>query len=136
MVQLLLWAFHYSDSGKTQLMTAFFWWGWGGGACVRHISKPDSTNGVFKETAPFEFVWDIFCSSLLCVCVCVFPGLHIHYGNYRWQPEMTPACYVSSELASQEGHGPRSVACIHSRSVYLCVGPSHINIICAVGLFL
>lgn len=65
MVQLLLWAFHYSDGGETQIMTAFFWGGGGLWACVLHISKPDSTNGVFKETAPFEFVCGIFFAAAL-----------------------------------------------------------------------
>lgn len=59
-------------------------------------------------------------------------GLYIHYGNYPWQPAMTPACCVSTELASQEGHGPRTVSChnalcclcvcVHARAcVYLCL---------------
>lgn len=60
------------------------------------------------------------CGLFFAVAV-VCPGLYIHYGNYPWQPVMTPACCVSTELASQEGHGPRTVACINTHCVYLCL---------------
>ena len=61
----------------------------------------------------------------MCVYVCVRLEHRIHYRNYWWQPVMTPACYVSTELASAEGQGSHTVACIHSHSVYLCVRRCH-----------
>lgn len=124
---------HLNMHGSHPVLAFSLFWQWkdlnNGGVLrrVRLCSTYQSHLMVgFKETASFWVcLWDIFCSTLLCVCVCVFAGLHIHYGNYLWQPEMTPACYVSSELATQEGHGPRSAACIRSHSVYLCVRPCH-----------
>lgn len=81
--------------------------------------------GIWKETALFWIcLWAIFCS-VVVVCACVCSGLQIHYANYRWQSVMTPACYVSTELASEEGHGPHTAACVRSHTLCVCVRSCH-----------
>lgn len=45
--------------------------------------------------------------------------LYTHYDDYSWQPVITPASCVSSELASQEGHVQCTAACVKMRCLYV-----------------
>ena len=90
-----------------------------------HFHKPD----VYLKKTVVSFV--VNACRLFFAVVTVCRGLYIHYGNYQWQPAMTPACCVSTEPASQGGHGPSTGACINTHYVvcvcailYLCISAS------------